>query len=457
MRSFVAGLRFRPDAAGAANGARGLSVAPDTTDATGWVIPLHPMKWSVLVFGFVSLGCAALAAAVTAPGAPSLVGGASADGAAARAYQVGVLTRIAEPVLVAATENALAARLPSVPGARNQFAPLEALGRTLAGIAPWLELGPGDDAEGRERARLIELAVRAVTQATDPASPGFLNFKGPGGQPLVDTAFLAQGLLRAPTQLWGRLDAAAQARVLAALRSSRGIKPGESNWLLFSAMVEAALLEFGGGAEVARIQYAVDRHLEWYVGDGTYGDGPEFHWDYYNGFVIQPMLWEILEVCARHGLPLGAHLPLIETRARRYAAVQERLISPEGTFPVMGRSAAYRFAALQSLAQAALRKRLPEGLAPGAVRGALDAVIRRMTEAPGTFDDHGWLRIGIVGAQPASAEVYINTGSIYLCTVGLLQLGLPASDEFWTAPSAAWTQRRIWSGENVPTDRALKK
>lgn len=420
------------------------------------------MKWSVLVFGFVSLGCTVLAAeapalAPGAPGARGVTGSASADGVAARAYQVSVLTRIAEPVLVAAAENALASRLPQVPGARNQYAPLEALGRTLAGIAPWLELGPGDDAEGRERTRFIALAVRAITQATDPASPGFLNFKGPGGQPLVDAAFLAQGLLRAPTQLWGRLDAAAQAHVLAALRSSRVIKPGESNWLLFSAMVEAALLEFTGECDFARIQYAVDRHLEWYVGDGTYGDGPEFHWDYYNSFVIQPMLWEVVEVCARKGLPLGAHLPLVETRARRYAAVQERLISPEGTFPVMGRSAAYRFGALQSLAQAALCKRLPEGLAPGAVRSALDAVIRRMAEAPGTFDEHGWLRIGIVGAQPASAEVYINTGSIYLCTVGLIQLGLPASDEFWTAPSAAWTQRRIWSGENVPADHALKK
>ncbi len=32
-------------------------------------------------------------------------------------------------------------------------APHEALGRVLAGAAPWLELGPGADAEGQLRAR----------------------------------------------------------------------------------------------------------------------------------------------------------------------------------------------------------------------------------------------------------------------------------------------------------------
>lgn len=378
------------------------------------------------------------------------------DGPAQRADQVSVLVRVAEPVLVAASENQLAARLPKIPGARNQFAPLEALGRTLAGVAPWLELGPGEDPEGRQRARLIELAVKSVANATDPKSPGFLNFSRDGGQPLVDSAFLAQGLLRAPTQLWGRLDAAQREHVVAALKSSRVIKPGESNWLLFSAMVEAALLEFTGECDMARIDYAVKRHLEWYKGDGAYGDGPAFHWDYYNAFVIQPMLWEVVEVCARKNLPPGEHLPLIRERARRYAEVQERLISPEGTFPILGRSAAYRFGAFQSLSQAALRHELPDTLAPGGTRAALNAVIRRMIEAPGTFDEAGWLRIGVVGAQPAQAEVYINSGSIYLCTFGLLQLGLPANDPFWTAPTAAWTQKRLWAGENLPADHAIK-
>jgi hypothetical protein len=98
---------------------------------------------------------------------------------------------------------------------------------------------------------------------------------------------------------------------------------------------------------------------------------------------------------------------------------------------------------------------LPAHLTRGGVRAALTAVIHRMIEAPGTFDEHGWLTIGVVGRQPAMAETYISRGSDYLCTEGLLQLGLPADDPFWTEPSQPWTQQRLWSGENLRADHAI--
>ena len=41
----------------------------------------------------------------------------------------------------------------------------------------------------------------------------------------------------------------------------------------------------------------------WYKGDGVYGDGPPFHWDYYNSFVIQPMLLNILATRSQSPLP----------------------------------------------------------------------------------------------------------------------------------------------------------
>jgi hypothetical protein len=69
-----------------------------------------------------------------------------------------------------------------------------------------------------------------------------------------------------------------------------------------------------------------------------------------------------------------------------------------------------------------------------------------MIEAPGTFDAGGWLTIGFAGRQPHVGEGYISTGSVYLCAVGLLPLGLATSDEFWTAPPADWTSKKIWSG-----------
>jgi hypothetical protein len=74
------------------------------------------------------------------------------------------------------------------------------------------------------------------------------------------------------------------------------LSPGYNNWLLFTAMVEAAILKFEGEADMVRIQYALNKHKEWYLGDGTYSDGPKYHWDYYNSFVINPMLLDIWSV-----------------------------------------------------------------------------------------------------------------------------------------------------------------
>ncbi|HUC85770.1 MAG TPA: DUF2264 domain-containing protein [Candidatus Acidoferrales bacterium] len=372
-----------------------------------------------------------------------------------RAFAVQTLTRIAEPVLAALAKGELKREIPTHDWERGRtnFAPLEAFGRTLAGIAPWLELGPDNSPEGKVRAQFIDLSVKSLVNATDPMSPDFLNFKE-RGQPLVDTAFLALGLLRAPNQLWGRLDLLQRSNVVAALKSTRGTKPGESNWLLFSATIEAALWQFSGECNLKPIEYAIQRHQQWYLGDGTYGDGPEFHWDYYNSYVIQPMLLEILRVCVEKGNPLGALRPEILARARRYAVVQERLISPEATFPVIGRSSAYRFGAFHLLAEISLLGELPPELKPGAVRAALTAVIRRTMEAPGTFDSQGWLQVGAVGHQPSIRESYISTGSLYLCLCGLVQLGRPANDPFWTAAAEPWTQKKIWSGQDIPADHA---
>jgi hypothetical protein len=148
--------------------------------------------------------------------------------------------------------------------------------------------------------------------------------------------------------------------------------------------------------------------------------------------------------------------PRIEERATRYAAVQERLIGPDGAFPPIGRSLAYRCGAFHLLAQSALRRALPDGVSPPQVRGALTAVITRTLDAPGTFDADGWLRIGLCGHQPAAGEGYISTGSLYLCSVALLPLGLPAADPFWSGAPEPYTQQRAWSGQPFPIDHALR-
>jgi len=191
------------------------------------------------------------------------------------------------------------------------------------------------------------------------------------------------------------------------------------------------------------------------VGDGAYGDGPQFHWDYYNSFVIQPMLLDTLRGIAPHSRRWSGFEADARARARRYAAIQERLIAADGSFPAIGRSIAYRCGAFHLLAQLALLGELPPPLSTAQVRCGLTAVTRRLMDAPGTFDSHGWLQIGFCGHQPHLGETYISTGSLYLCSTALLPLGLPPADPYWAAPAEEWTSRRIWSGQDMAADHAL--
>jgi hypothetical protein len=361
-----------------------------------------------------------------------------------RAYWLKTLSRITEPVLTALSARKLKLLMPvEAPHGnvadRAQFSHLEAFGRLMAGIAPWLELS--EDAEAQ---RYAEIARKSIAAAVDPASPDFMNFNR-GAQPVVDAAFLALALLRAPKELWGKLDAKTRSQLLDALRATRVIKPGYNNWLLFSATIEAFFCTVGEPWDQMRVDYAIRKHDEWYKGDGLYGDGPQFHWDYYNSFVIHPMLLAVLDACGETWKTF--HEPALQ-RARRYAIIQERLIAPDGSFPAIGRSLAYRCGAFHHLATMALRERLP-------MRSALTAVIKRCLDAPGTFDTSGWLTIGLCGHQPQIAEPYISTGSTYLCTAAFLPLGLPSTDVFWTQPGAQLTSQKVWSGVDVGADHAL--
>ncbi len=378
------------------------------------------------------------------------------NGTMQRKYWLDTMLQITGPVLEALAAGKLKERLPLVAeSARNRFAPLEAFGRTACGIAPWLELEGLEGEEEALRQQYLQLMHKAIAAAVSPDSPDYMDFETKS-QPLVDAAFLSHALLRAPKQIAGKLDAKVKVDLIAALKKTRTIPPFMNNWLLFSAMVEAALKLLGEpDYDLMRVSYAIEKFEDWYVGDGTYGDGKHYHWDYYNSFVIQPMLVDIMHMFEEDSSRNAQLKPLIMERAKRHAAVLERFISPEGTYPVIGRSVLYRFGAFQLLSQAALQHFICESLKPSQVRCALTAVIRRIMDAPGNFDDNGWLRLGVYGYQPATAEEYINTGSLYLCSAVFLPLGLPPQDEFWSGANERWTAQRFLAGENLSADHAI--
>ncbi|HEX7157443.1 MAG TPA: DUF2264 domain-containing protein, partial [Edaphobacter sp.] len=286
-------------------------------------------------------------------------------GTSDREYWLQVVERVSNPVLEALSKGQLRAEMPveaasGVREERRKSTHLEAMSRLLCGLAPWLESTVNGTREMELQTRYREWARAGIRYGTDKASADYMNF-GATPQSLVDAAFLALAVVRAPVELWEKLDKETQTNLVKALQDTRPILPGQNNWLLFSAMVEACLCFMGERWDPVRVDYAIRQHQQWYVGDGMYGDGPHFHWDYYNSFVIHPMLLAVLETVERKSSSWSTFRPVALERAQRYAAIQERLISPEGTFPAIGRSLAYRFGAFHLLSDIALRQKLAEG------------------------------------------------------------------------------------------------
>lgn len=378
-----------------------------------------------------------------------------------REYWYKTLYKIAYPVFKNLSEQKLKTTFPFETSPdykqdRSKCTYLEAFGRSLAGIGPWLNVKGLQGQEAEMQQSMIHLVLRSLDNATNISSPDMMNFSDEEWQPLVDAAFLAQGLLRSWETIWQVCTPDVKHQIIKCLEATRKIKPIYNNWLLFSGMIEAFFIKAGVEFDKMRIDYAFRQITNWYQGDGVYGDGPAFHWDYYNSFVIQPMLHDIIKIAGPLDWEWNGLTDAIEKRIVRYAAIQERMIAPDGSFPPIGRSLTYRFGAFQALSHVAYHKLLPQDIPPSSIRCALTAVLKRTLEAPNTFDQNGWLRIGLCGSQPRLGEYYITTGSLYLCLCGFLPLGLTPDDPFWSDPDEDWIAVRIWNGENEHSDHAIE-
>lgn len=377
-----------------------------------------------------------------------------------RQYWLAQMDRMARPVIRSLAHDSLHINMPTAVSvhidnkeSRQKVAYLEILGRTLSGMAPWLQLEGGTPAEVQLRDQYRQWALEGLQHALDTASRDFMRFDL-AGQQLVDASFLAYAFVRAPW-LWEHLDTASRQRLVASIKTTRRFKPAFSNWLLFSAMNEAFFAKYGYEWDPMRVDFAMMQLEQWYRGDGMYSDGPGFAFDYYNSYVIHPYLAAISEIMATKTNAYRDLIPKIYKRNERYAIILERLINTDGTYPAVGRSIIYRAAAFHHLADMAWRHKLPAQLPPAGVRCALTAVIRKTLESSTTYTKEGWLTIGLYGAQPNLGDVYNNSGSPYLCMSIFLPLGLPPEDAFWADPPAKWSAQRIWSGEDFQHDHSV--
>jgi hypothetical protein len=127
---------------------------------------------------------------------PSLNNQPTSSGQKDRAYWSETLYKIVSPVVLNLAAGTLKKNMPveKAPGyslKAEQVTYLEAVGRTMAGIAPWLALPDDESGEGRQRKQLRLALLKGISNAVDPSNPDYLNFRTEQ-QPLVDAAFMAQ-------------------------------------------------------------------------------------------------------------------------------------------------------------------------------------------------------------------------------------------------------------------------
>ena len=380
-----------------------------------------------------------------------------------REYWAELAYKMAQPVLENMARGELQKNMqtefsPSFDNRNRKVVYMETFGRLMAGIAPWLSLPDDDTPEGQQRCRLRQWALQSYKNGVDPQSPDYLCW-GVSGQNLVDAAYIAESFLRAYDQLWVPLDDVTKQRYVTEFQKMRKIDPPYTNWFLFSSVIEGFLAKAAGrqACDEFRVNTACRKVEEWYVGDGWYADGPVFAFDYYSSYVFHAMYLETLQAMidakANTRLDYQKYYNRALKRAQKFAIILERFISPEGTFPVIGRSTPYRLAALQPLALMAWYGKLPKELSDGQVRAALTQVMRRMfSSGQQNFNESGYLTIGFCGSQPETADWYTNNGSLYMTSLCFMPLGLPAGHEFWTSEAQPWTQVKAWGGQPFPKD-----
>lgn len=382
-----------------------------------------------------------------------------------REFWCSTLYKMAAPVLSNMSEGRLQEKMqvevsPTWDGRNKAVTYMECFGRLMAGLSPWLSLPDDNTVEGKQRHQLREWALKSYANAVDPQSKDYLLWRQEG-QTLVDAAYLAESFLRGFDALWVPLDSVTKKRYIDEFTQLRRVDPPYTNWLLFSSTVECFLRKAGAPSDTYRIVSALRKVNEWYVGDGFYSDGPSFAFDYYNSFVLHPMFVECEEVMSDGGkqkvwnVPGGELFSKSVKRMQRYGTILERLISPEGTFPVYGRSITYRTGTLQPLALLSWRGWLPKELPAGQVRAAMTAVIKRMFGDDRNFNKGGFLTLGFNGSQPNISDWYTDNGSLYMASLAFLPLGLPATDAFWTDAPLPWTSKKAWEGMDFPKDHAF--
>lgn len=354
------------------------------------------------------------------------------------------LIKLVKPVLEDYSNGKLKDRFNSLVDDDNiDNAVVEAVSRSLMGVSTWIESEEYSE-------RKVEMR-NIVTKVLINIGNGVENFNfSDHKQKLVEAGHISYALKMAPNSMLGRLTEKQQEKLLFKISESRKITPHLNNWLLFSAMRESMFHKYDHDYDHFMIENTGLALNDWYIGDGIFKDGIYFANDYYNSLVIQPFAYELMneEMFKRsfnHDL---------EKILKRYTVHQERSINSNGEYTLHGRSLAYRFGVFHHLAKMSYENIIDDSLSRSGIKNALSEVLYLSFELYNIFDKNGTLTKGITCEQSSVVESYISVGSLYMCSVIFITLGIAEEDEFWQSDDM-WTSKKIIKGLEANLDKKI--
>ncbi len=282
-------------------------------------------------------------------------------------------------------------------------------------------------------------------------------------QLIVEMANCALAFIRAP-YLWNSLHPLIKNNILKIMYYSiTKFKPHMNNWLLFEALIEIFLYKNQKIKILNKTLLNIRVIESYYIGDGWYKDGPLFHMDFYNSYVILPFLITIYQELhllnyQNNGILFKNLYQKTLLKIQKHSEFLERLIGIDGSFPIFGRSAVYRSAVFHALVTNVYISELPQTLSYGQVRAGLNAVIINMfqNEKIKIVDEHGFLTFGFSGFQPQLADEYSNSGSVYFALLIFMPLGLDENNIFWSSNEEDWSQKKLYNGNSINRDKSIK-
>jgi hypothetical protein len=322
--------------------------------------------------------------------------------------------------------------------------------RILPLLSEWLAADKprNIDVDG-EKVDLREVALSIFRNAFDPAFPHFWG-KPPADkktQRSVEAALVADALWRMRASLLDRLTSRERSNVQEWLASCTSVPERDNNHAWFHCINQSARLrlsekwpEFKGDEAWMLADLKALDALFVPGQDGWYSDSPDIPiYDLYNFWTFGnfPLIWSGI---------IGERYPewdaKFKERARLFLEKAPYFFAADGSQPWFGRSLLYRWAALSPLllgyrqgvwphSPGLLRRIVRTNLAYHWQLGAFDPAAAKLRE---TFSAEG---------TPGVRDFYIDNGSPYWATLGMLMYSIPASDPFWTAPE-----------EPLPVERA---